>query len=37
MTCSSNSSDLAEKVNHIIESLSEEEKRIALELLHKGT
>ena len=35
MTCNSNSSDLAEKVNHMIESLNEEEKRIALELLNK--
>ena len=36
MTRNSNTSDLAEKVNHMIESLSEEEKRIALDLLHKG-
>ena len=35
MTCNSNSSDLTEKVNHMIEKLSEEEKRIALELLNK--
>ena len=32
----SNTSDLVEKVNHMIGNLSEEEKRIALELLHKG-
>ena len=35
MTCNSKSSDLTEKVNHMIEELSEEEKRIALELLNK--
>lgn len=35
MTCNSNSSDLKEKVNHMIEKLSEEERRIALELLNK--
>ena len=35
MTCNSNSSDLTEKVNHLIEKLSEEEKRIALDLLNK--
>ena len=35
MTHNSNSSVLAEKVNHLIEKLSEEEKRIALELLIK--
>ena len=35
MTCNSHSSDLTEKVNHMIENLSEEEKRIALELLNK--
>ena len=33
MTCNSDSSNLAEKINHMIESLSGEEKRIALELL----
>ena len=32
----SNTSDLVEKVNQMIGNLSEEEKRIALELLHKG-
>ena len=37
MTRNSNTNDLAEKVNHMIESLSEEEKRIALDLLNKGT
>ncbi len=36
VTCSPNSSDLMEKVNHMIENLSEEEKRIALDLLNKG-
>ncbi len=35
MTHNSNSSDLTEKVNHLIEKLSEEEKRVALELLIK--
>ena len=35
ITCNSKSSDLTEKVNHMIEELSEEEKRIALELLNK--
>ena len=35
MTRNSKSSDLTEKVNHLIEKLSEEEKRIALELLNK--
>ena len=35
MTCNSKSSDLTEKVNHLIENLSEEEKRIALGLLNK--
>ena len=35
MTFYSNSSNLTEKVNHLIEKLSEEEKRIALELLKK--
>jgi ATP-dependent DNA helicase RecG len=30
-----NTGDLVEKVNHIIGNLSEEEKRVALELLHK--
>ena len=35
MTCKSNLSDLTEKVNHLIEKISEEEKRIALELLNK--
>ena len=35
MTCKSNLSDLTEKVNHLIEKLSEEEMRIALELLNK--
>ena len=35
MTCKSNSSGLTENVNHLIEKLSEEEKRIALELLNK--
>ena len=35
MTCNSNLSDLTEKVNHLIEKRSEEEKRIALELLNK--
>ena len=35
MTCNSKSSDLTEKVNHMIKKLSEEEKRIALELLNK--
>ena len=31
-----NPNDLEEKVNHMIENLSDEEKRIALELLYKG-
>ena len=35
MTRNSKSSDLTGKVNHLIEKLSEEEKRIALELLNK--
>jgi len=35
VTRNPNTSDLEEKVNHMIENLSEEEKRIALELLHK--
>ena len=35
MMFNSKSSDLTEKVNHMIERLSEEEKRIALELLNK--
>ena len=35
VNCSSNSSDLVGKVNHMIGNLSEEEKRIALELLNK--
>ena len=35
MTPDFNSSDLTEKVNHLIEKLSEEEMRIALELLVK--
>ena len=35
MTHDFNSSDLTEKVNHLIEKLSEEEMRIALELLNK--
>ena len=36
VTRNSNTSDLVEKINHMIGNLSEEEKRIALELLHKG-
>ena len=35
MTQTPSTSNLVEKVNHIIGTLSEEEKRIALELLHK--
>ena len=35
MTQTPSTSDLVEKVNHVIGTLSEEEKRIALELLHK--
>ncbi len=35
MTCNSHSIDLTEKINHLIEKLSEEEKRIALDLLSK--
>ena len=31
----SDTSDLVEKVNHMLKKLSEEEKRIALEMLHK--
>ena len=34
-TRNSNTSDLVEKVNHMLKKLSEEEKRIALELLNK--
>ena len=34
-TCNSDTSDLVEKVNHMLKKLSEEEKRIALEMLHK--
>lgn len=34
-TCNSNSNDLMKKVHHVIGTLSEEEKRIALELLSK--
>ena len=34
-TRNSDTSDLTEKVNHMIEKLSEEEKRIALDLLNK--
>ena len=36
MPRNSYTSDLVEKVNHIIENLSKEEKRIALDLLHKN-
>ena len=36
MTCDSNTNDLADKVNHIIGNLSEDEKRLALDLLQKG-
>ncbi len=35
MTCDSNTNDLVEKVNYIIGNLSEEEKRLALDLLQK--
>jgi ATP-dependent DNA helicase RecG len=34
-TRNSDTSDLVEKVNHMLKKLSEEEKRIALEMLHK--
>ena len=36
-TRNSDTSDLVEKVNHMLKKLSEEEKRIALEMLHKGS
>lgn len=36
MTCDSNANELVEKVNHIIGSLSEDEKHIALDLLQKN-
>ena len=36
MTCDPNTNDLADKVNNIIEKLSEDEKRLALDLLQKG-
>ena len=35
MICDSNTNDLEEKVNHIIENLNEDEKRLALDLLNK--
>ena len=35
MTCDSNTNDLIEKVNQIIGNLSEDEKRLALDLLQK--
>jgi ATP-dependent DNA helicase RecG len=35
MTCDQNTNDLVEKVNHIIENLSEEEKCLVLDLLQK--
>ena len=35
MICDSNTYDLGEKVNHIIENLNEDEKRLALDLLNK--
>jgi len=35
MTCDPNTNDLVEKVNHIIGSLSEDEKRLMLDLLQK--
>ena len=34
-TRNSDTSDLVEKVNHMLKKLSEEEKHIALEMLHK--
>ena len=36
MTCDSNTNDLVKRVNHIIGNLSEDEKRLALDLLQKG-
>ncbi len=36
MTCNPKTNDLIEKVNHLIGNLSEDEKRIALDLLQKG-
>ncbi|MBQ3805927.1 MAG: putative DNA binding domain-containing protein [Prevotella sp.] len=36
MTCDPNTNDLVDKVNHIIGNLSEDEKRLALDLLQKG-
>ena len=36
MTCDPNTNNLVEKVNHIIGNLSEDEKRLALDLLQKG-
>ena len=35
MNCDPNTNDIVEKVNHIIENLSEGEKRLALDLLQK--